>query len=60
MNELPKHALRGRLNGVILQLEVARIALARDDKAMLALAIETAREEAHKAATEVERLDAQR
>lgn len=51
--ESAHHRLRGRLNGVILQLEVARLALAKNDREMLAQAIETARQEAEKAAREL-------
>lgn len=51
--ESAHHRLRGRLNGVILQLEVARLALAKNDREMLAQAIETARQEAEKAAQEL-------
>lgn len=51
--ESAHHRLRGRLNGVILQLEVARLALMKNDREMLQAAIETAREEAEKAAREL-------
>lgn len=51
--ESAHHRLRGRLNGVILQLEVARLALMKNDREMLQAAIETAREEAQKAAREL-------
>lgn len=53
--ESAHHRLRGRLNGVILQLEVARLALMKNDREMLQAAIETAREEAEKAARELPR-----
>lgn len=53
--ESAHHRLRGRLNGVILQLEVARLALMKNDREMLQTAIETAREEAEKAARELPR-----
>lgn len=53
--ESTRHRLRGRLNGVILQLEVARVALKKGDMAMLETALNTARDEANKAAEELSR-----
>ena len=51
--ESAHHRLRGRLNGVILQLEVARLALERGDRDMLEAAINSARDEAQRAASEL-------
>lgn len=49
------HAVRGALNGVVLQLEVIRLALDKGDEAMAQRALTAAREGARAAA---ERLDA--
>ncbi|MCB9735452.1 MAG: hypothetical protein H6745_22920 [Deltaproteobacteria bacterium] len=49
------HAVRGALNGVVLQLEVIRLALDKGDDAMARRALAAARDAAKTAA---ERLDA--
>jgi len=52
------HALRGALNGVVLQLEVAALARARGDEAMLDRALAAARKAAAEASERVAELDA--
>ena len=49
------HAVRGALNGVVLQLEVLRIALDKGDEAMARKALAAAKDGAR---TTAERLDA--
>ncbi|MCC6620231.1 MAG: hypothetical protein IT385_03200 [Deltaproteobacteria bacterium] len=53
------HALRGALNGVVLQLEVAALARARGDEAMLDKALAAARKAAAEASEQVAALDAE-
>lgn len=50
-----RHDLRAALGAVVLQIEVARMALARDDRALLARALDTALDKAMQASR---RLDA--
>jgi len=50
------HDLRGALNGVILQLEVATLAADREDEAMLRRALSAARRAATEAVEQLDRL----
>ena len=51
------HHLRGALNGVVLQLEVAALARARGDEAMLDKALEAARRAAAEATDHLAAVD---
>lgn len=51
------HRLRGALNGVVLQLEVAALALDRGDAALLRKALDAARRAASEASAAVADLD---
>ncbi len=49
------HALRGALNALVLQLEIARVAFERDQRELLGKALEAAREAAQRATDELAR-----
>jgi len=53
------HALRGALNGVVLQLEVALLALERGDDALLRKALDAAKRASAEATDRLVALDAE-